>query len=108
MELCSMICGSLDEREVWGRLETCICMAEFLHCSPETITALLIGSTPTENKKIKLQKKKSLKSEDLSLAFSYCFLDVFFSCLLSYTVQHLSSLPVQFCVFLCFCACFLL
>ena len=23
---------------VWGRMDTCICMAESLHCSPETIT----------------------------------------------------------------------
>ena len=28
-------------------------MAEFLHCSPETITTLLIGYTPTQNKKFK-------------------------------------------------------
>ena len=29
-ELCSMSCGSLDERGVWGRMGTCICMAESL------------------------------------------------------------------------------
>ena len=29
MELCSMLCGSLDERGVWGRMDTCICMAGF-------------------------------------------------------------------------------
>ena len=34
---------SLDGRAVWGRMDTCIRMAESLHCSPETITALLIG-----------------------------------------------------------------
>ena len=33
---CSMLCGSLDGRGVSGRMETCICMAESLHCSPET------------------------------------------------------------------------
>ena len=47
-ELCSMLCGSLDSRGVWRRTDTCICMAESLHCSPETITALLTGSTPTQ------------------------------------------------------------
>ena len=28
---------------IWGRMDTCICMAESLHCSPETITTLLFG-----------------------------------------------------------------
>ena len=32
--------------EVWGRMDTCICMTESLCYSPETITALLIGCTP--------------------------------------------------------------
>ena len=50
-ELCSMSCGSLDGREAWGRMEACICMAESLCCPPETITALLLGSTPIQNKK---------------------------------------------------------
>ena len=41
-------------------MDTCICMAESLHCSHETITALLIIYTPIGNKKLKkkiLQKK---------------------------------------------------
>ena len=33
---CSMLCGSLDGRGVWGRIDTGICMADPLHCSPET------------------------------------------------------------------------
>ena len=33
----------LDGTGVWGRMDTCVCVAESLHCSPETITALLIG-----------------------------------------------------------------
>ena len=36
-ELCSMLCGSLDGKEAWRRMDTCICMAESLCCSPETI-----------------------------------------------------------------------
>ena len=39
--------ASLDERRmVWGRMDTYICMAESLHCSPETTTTLLISYTP--------------------------------------------------------------
>ena len=37
---------SLDGRGVWGRTDTCICMAEALHCSSETIPALLMGYIP--------------------------------------------------------------
>ena len=33
----------------WGRKDACICMAESLHCSSETITTLLIGNTPIQN-----------------------------------------------------------
>ena len=36
-ELYSILCGSLVERGVWGKMDACICMAESLHCSPETI-----------------------------------------------------------------------
>ena len=42
-ELCSMLCGRLNGRGVWGRMDTCAWMAESLHCSPETITTLLMG-----------------------------------------------------------------
>ena len=53
MELCLMLCGILDGRGVWGRMDTCVCMAEPLCCSPETVTALLIGNILTQNKKLK-------------------------------------------------------
>ena len=46
MELCSMLCSNLDGREVWGSVDTCLCMVDFLCCPPETITILLIGYTP--------------------------------------------------------------
>ena len=39
-ELCSMLCGSLDGRGARGRMDSLICMAESLHCSPEIITTL--------------------------------------------------------------------
>ena len=38
-----MLCGSLDGRGVWGRMDTYRCMAESLCCPPETITTLLIS-----------------------------------------------------------------
>ena len=49
MELCSILCGSLDGNGVGGEMDTCICMAESLCCSPETITTLLIGYIPKQN-----------------------------------------------------------
>ena len=61
MELCSMLCGSLDERQVWGRMDTCICMTESLHCSPETTTTLLIFYTPTQNVFGVKKKNKNVK-----------------------------------------------
>ena len=39
MELCSVLCGSLDGKGVWGRMDTCICTAESLCGLPETITS---------------------------------------------------------------------
>ena len=41
--LCSMLCGSLKGREIWWRMDTCICVAESLCCACETITTLLFG-----------------------------------------------------------------
>ena len=46
-----IVMGSLDGRGVWGRMDTCIYMAESLDCAPETITTLLIGYTSKQNKK---------------------------------------------------------
>ena len=34
---------------VLGRMDTCVCLAESLLCSPETITTLLIAYTPIQN-----------------------------------------------------------
>ena len=52
MELCSALCGSLDGGEFDGE-QIHVCMAEPLPCSPVTITTLLIGYTPVQNKKLK-------------------------------------------------------
>ena len=45
-DLCSMLCGNLDRRGVWGRMDTCVCVAESLCCLSEPVTMLLIGYTP--------------------------------------------------------------
>ena len=42
-EVFFMLCGSLDGRGVWGRVDTCICMVESLCCPPETITILWLA-----------------------------------------------------------------
>ena len=76
MELCSILCVSLDEKEVWGRMDTCICMAESLQCPPET-TTLLISYALKQNafgvKKIKIFKKgkKNLRREKSDLSQGY-------------------------------------
>ena len=41
-----MLCGSQDRRGVWGRMDTCIRMAESFCCPPEIITTLLISYSP--------------------------------------------------------------
>ena len=48
-ELCSMSRGRLDGRGVWGRRDTCVCVAESIRCLPETITTLSISYTPIQN-----------------------------------------------------------
>ena len=44
----------------------CVCMAESLHCSPETIITLLIGYTSIQNVFV-VKKKKTMKLEDIVL-----------------------------------------
>ena len=44
-------------------MDTCIGMAESLCCAPETITTLLIGYIPIQNKKL---KKKSVANKLIS------------------------------------------
>ena len=63
MELCSKLSTSLDQRRVWGRMNTCMCMAESLCCSPKTTTTLLIDYAPIQNKKFEKKKKKFVLTE---------------------------------------------
>ena len=50
MELCSMLCGSLDGRGVWGRMDACIYAAESIPCLPETVTSLSVNWIDTNTK----------------------------------------------------------
>ena len=56
MELCSVLCGSLDGTEVWERMDTWICMTESLCCSPETITTLFANHLYPDKKFKKTQQ----------------------------------------------------
>ena len=46
---------------VWERMHTCICMAESLRCSPQTITTLFIGYTSIQNKKFLKKGKENCR-----------------------------------------------
>ena len=59
--LLNVMCHPGWER-IWGRMNICKCMAESLHCSPETITTLLIGSTSIQN--AFSDKKNSVKKKE--------------------------------------------
>ena len=51
-----------DGSRVWGRMDTRVCTAESLHCSPGTTTTPLIGYTPTQNTSLKSERKGKLPS----------------------------------------------
>ena len=38
----SVLCGSLEGRGIWGRMDAGICVAKSLPCPPEAIATLLI------------------------------------------------------------------
>ena len=57
---------------VWGRMDTCICMAESLHYSPETITILLIDYTPIQNKKLKKTQLSAVQSMKKNRVYILC------------------------------------
>ena len=64
----------LPSRGVWGRMDTCICMPETLHCSPETITTLLIGYTPIKQKKKFQNKRLIVQISTVKFVFLVSFL----------------------------------
>ena len=46
------------QRGIRGRMDTCVCMTEYLQFSPETITMRLIIYTPIKDKRFKVCKIK--------------------------------------------------
>ena len=65
-----MLCGSLDGRGVWGRMDTCVCMAESPCCVPETATTLLSAMLQYKIK----SKKKSASQGSFPKPFSFLIL----------------------------------
>lgn len=70
MQLCSMLRGSLHGRGAWERMDTC--MTKSLHYSPGTVTALLINSTPIQNKKLKKKSHRNLRENMAWIGSSLC------------------------------------
>ena len=62
-----------------------VCVAESLHCPPETVRTLCINCTPAENKKLKLEKRNSVKLLCPGLIFPILFRMVY----------HLMSLVME-------------
>ena len=63
------VSGHLDGKGFGGRMVTCICMVESLCCSPETITTMVIGYNPIQNKKF---FKKSLRLKPCENVSIHC------------------------------------
>ena len=57
MELCSVVHSNLDVRGVWGRMDTCVCMAESLRCSLEGTTIVNCIYPHYKMKSLKSKKK---------------------------------------------------
>ena len=58
-ELCSMSCGSLDGRGIWGRMDTWICLAESLAVHLKLLQHCSVAILQYKNKKL---KKKEIRS----------------------------------------------
>jgi len=68
MELCLMLCNSLDGRGAWGRMDSCRCMAESLCCPPESVTILLTGYTVIQNQNL-LEKERVVGKDEKNRHF---------------------------------------
>ena len=53
-----MFCGSLGGMGAWGRMDSCLCMAESLPCSAETVPALFVNRLYPNTKSLKKERKK--------------------------------------------------
>ena len=67
--MCFNLMWQPEGSRVWGRMDIhiYIYMAESLCFSPETITTLLIGYIPTQNKKLKKKKGKIKRKRKKSM-----------------------------------------
>ena len=87
MELYSVLCANLNGREVWGRMDTCICMYGWVpFCSPETTTTWLIGYTLRQNKSLKFERKIFFAS--LVAVWFYLFVLLICISLIASEVKH--------------------
>ena len=89
-----MLCDSLDGRGVWGRMDTNICMAGSLHCSPETITTLLvIWLYPnTKFKVLKTNKKSWLEKGNQMPSRFYA---LFYDCCYAHFCKNIPNKPIK-------------
>ena len=94
--ICSVVCGSLDERGVWQRMETCICTPESFCCPPETVTILLTGHTPRQNKKLNkfFQKRKLKASPHITFSERFCLLYAILSSQFAY-ISHIYQKSIK-------------
>ena len=67
MELCSMLCGSLDGRGVQVRMDTCICMAESLCYLPENSYSIVNQLYSNTKLKVKKDTKGKNKGNDQNI-----------------------------------------
>ena len=58
MELCSVLCGSLGGREIWGRMDICIRMAESLQLFTRNDQNFVNWLYPIQNKFLKKNNKE--------------------------------------------------
>ena len=91
----------------WGRMDTCICTAESLHCSRETITTLSTGYTTVQNKRLKKvresSKKQSFKNTSIIISqFKRQMFDIIlclnFCLFLKYKLFILIGGKLQYCI----------
>ena len=55
-------------------MDTCICVAESLRYSHETVTTLITGYTPIQNKKFKKKKENTMnKNQNQALLFTFSY-----------------------------------
>ena len=76
-----MLYGDLNRREIQGREDICICVAQSLRCTTETNTTLKSNYTPIKNN---IKKRRSLYSPRSETNKILYFNLLFYSWLLEY------------------------